>query len=891
MQTVKRAIAILCVLSAVVLGACSSDSTRKRASERSLGGEAGESPVPSDFWEYRLTYPTGRLDPAWIKAARDADRSISRALPAGVRSQNSASGVSFRSVLDTHAATALGPAPLDWSDTYGMVGGRANVIVTHPTNTSVAWFGSDGGGVWKTSNCCGPATTWSTTTDQPDIANIAISTMALDPNNPDIVYAGTGDYRRNRPFGFGASGLLRSIDGGNHWSVLGEDVFTPVYSQPNGVFPQYRSISTIAVDPNDGSRLVVGTSQGLYFSHDTGVNWSGPCLTNTFTDQRQDITGLLAINQGGTTELMVAVGTIARPSTVRPDLRLNGANGIYRATMPASGCASGWSLISRSDNGWPAGSGSGIPVASPGGNPLRRIDIAMAPGDNNILYAQVMFLGVFRSLDGGTTWSQRAIDPDNFSGGCVTDPLSGLVFEDYSAGLSISPTDANTLFLTSTDLWRSTDGGLNFTNVTCGYDEISPGVAGTVHVDHHARAYVGGSPQNLLIGTDGGVSFTSNAQASQPDFTAINNGTNTIEFYSGDITARFNDPASPLRGIAAGAQDNGSSTQTWASGVTPALANWKVRFAGDGVSSRIEPILGQRWYHSSQFGYIAASIAGPNAPVDNDVTPSDDWAGDRRGFLMPYTLYTNGDATTCPPATGCQRMLAGTFRVWESITGGLPNTSWVANSPDLTKTLATNNDLSIINKVVHIEGNPSAAIVGTNDGNVQVGFGLGQGSANSATWVNVTDANAQLPNRPIMDVASDPRFSIVAYATLSGFNENTPGSLGHIYRLACNANCSVHSWINRSGNLPDIPVNAIALNPNVPGQAFVGTDWGLYFTDDIDASTPVWQRLDIGVPSSMVWDLVIDRGATTLAIFTRSRGAWVWPLPGGDRIFANGFDG
>jgi hypothetical protein len=885
----KRILALAAVAATVIMSVCTVFNQSEPASNQGLKLEQGESPVSSDYWENRLTYPTGRLDPAWIESARRGDRLVPSGIPAGAWSESSNSGGTVKSIPHATSATALGPSPLDWSDSYGLVGGRVNTIITHPSNASVAWFGSDGGGVWKTINCCGPATTWAVTTDQPDIANIAISTLALDPNNLDVIYAGTGDYRRNRPFSFGAGGLLRSEDGGGHWMVLGADVFTPIYSQPGGLFPQYRAISTVAVDPNRAANLIVGTSQGLYFSYDTGASWSGPCQTNAFTDQRQDVTGLLAIDHGGTTELVTSIGAIGRSSTVRPDLGFNGANGIYRTHMPTSGCASGWGLISRPDNGWPSGSGSGIPIGAAGANPLRRIDIAMAPTNSDVLYAQVQFLGVWRSLDGGDTWSQRAVNPEGFSTGCVTDSSSGILFEDYSAGLTVSPTDSNTVFLSSTDLWRSTDGADTFVNVTCGYDEISPGVPGTVHVDHHARAYVGGDPQRLLVGTDGGVSVTANAQAVTPDFTAINGGTNTIEFYSGDITPRFNDPLTTIRGVAGGAQDNGTSNQIWSGGLTPGLANWKVRLGGDGTAAMIEPILGQRWYYVSQFGFVRASLAGPDGPANAEITPADDWQHDRRGFLMPFTLYKNGDATTCPPTSGCQRMLAGTFRVWESITGGLPNTSWYTNSPDLTKALATNNDLSIINKVIHIEGDPASAIVGTNDGNVQFGFGLGQAIPGSATWVNVTDENAVLPNRPIMDVASDPRFTRVAYASLGGFNENTPGTPGHIYRLTCDSSCVAHTWDDKSGNLPDIPVNAIALNPNAPGQAFAGTDWGLYYTDNIDASTPVWQRLDIGLPSAMVWDLAIDRGATTLAIFTRSRGAWLWSLPRRSRFRGRGF--
>jgi hypothetical protein len=55
----------------------------------------------------------------------------------------------------------------------------------------------------------------------------------------------------------------------------------------------------------------------------------------------------------------------------------------------------------------------------------------------------------------------------------------------------------------------------------------------------------------------------------------------------------------------------------------------------------------------------------------------------------------------------------------------------------------------------------------------------------------------------------------------------------------------------------------------------------LYFTDDITATVPVWSRFDSGLPHSMIWDMQIDRGATTLSVWTRGRGAYVWPLPSG----------
>ena len=84
--------------------------------------------------------------------------------------------------------------------------------------------------------------------------------------------------------------------------------------------------------------------------------------------------------------------------------------------------------------------------------------------------------------------------------------------------------------------------------------------------------------------------------------------------------------------------------------------------------------------------------------------------------------------------------------------------------------------------------------------------------------------------------------------------------------------------MNKSGNLPNIPVNSVSVNPNIPKQVFAGTDWGLFYTDNITAASPSWKSYT-GLPRVMVWDMSVDRGATTLAIFTRSRGAWALPLP------------
>ncbi len=265
------------------------------------------------------------------------------------------------------------------------------------------------------------------------------------------------------------------------------------------------------------------------------------------------------------------------------------------------------------------------------------------------------------------------------------------------------------------------------------------------------------------------------------------------------------------------------------------------------------------------------------------------WLSDTRSFVLPYEIFKgdpNNPSNDCGPAganTGCGHLIAGSTRVWETITGAAADVptgpTWYINSPDLVKGSLGNR--SFINQLAFEPADQTTVIVGTNDANVQIGFGMGTGVANSATWVNVTGSNAVLPNRPILDVAFDPTTTTApkGYAAVGGFNANTPTTPGHVFQVVCTAHCAAFVWTDKTGNLPDIPVDSIIANPKFPQQVFAGTDWGLYFTNDITAASPSWYRFDNGLPHAMIWDMQIDRGSTTLSVWTRSRGAYAWPLP------------
>jgi hypothetical protein len=884
-----------------------------------IAGEKGEElDRMEQEWNNRLTYPTGVFNPAWLRVAADADSLITSAIPAGVPLSN-LDLVNSPLALTSSGFTALGPAPLQMTGCsgcydYTKTEGRVNTIAVDPTTaingSIVAYLGSVGGGVWKTTNCCSGSTTWSVTTDDPLLATISVDTIAIDPNNHNTIYAGTGDLNYGS-FSMGSQGVLKSTNAGASWALLGANVFGPALAEPAGQFPQYNAVGKVRVDPNNSNNVVAGTKTGLYFSYDAGNNWTGPCTPDNFSSQRQDITGLELSNVGGTTRILAAVGARGIATTVQYNLNQNGANGLYKATMPASGCPSDFAPITTNANGWTIGATqmnatTGVPCnmpingtvcASQNTNKLGRIDIAVAPSNPNVIYAQAQAietqsscggtgceLAAWRSTNGGTTWTQiqgstgaSLLD----CGGSAADYNQNW----YDQGIAVDPNNSDRVFFDTFEIWFWKNGNTSWTDATCGYS----GNTEVVHVDQHALAFVPGSSSILLAGSDGGVYATTSANGANgpthTDWFNMDNGLNTIEFYSGDISANFATSASPQAN--GGAQDNGSSAVTF-SGSPTGPVQWQMGVGGDGFFARIDPV-GNRFWQGNNGGQLNVCT---HAPPANDCTaPGAVWALDSspwtnnaaspdvQSFVLPYEIYKGipGDPVNDCPPSGCNHLIVGTQRVWETVTG---SGGWAPVSSNLVK--GTLGNRSFINQLAFEPKDQSRAIVGTNDGNVQYGHGASPGALGAtATWVDLTGSNAVLPNRPILDVAMDPTTTTapIGYAAVGGFNANTPTTPGHIFRVVCNADCASFTWTDKTGNLPDIPVDSIIANPRFAQQVFAGTDWGLYYTNDITAASPVWYRFDNGLPHAMIWDMQIDRGNTTLSVWTRSRGAYAWPLP------------
>ena len=755
------------------------------------------------YWHDRLTYPTGRFDPAWLRVAAAQHARMARGVPAG---QHLKLDLANPNALSTSNFTALGPQPLRMTGCsqcfdYTTTEGRINAIAVDPTTTVngsiVAYSGAVGGGVWKTTNCCSASTTWTVVTDDPLISTTAIDTITIDPNNHNTIYAGTGDLNFGS-FSMGSQGILKSIDAGATWTVLGANVFGMSYVEPSGQFPQYNAVGKVRVDPNNSNKVVAGTKQGVYFSYDAGVNWVGPCFTNNFSTQRQDVTGLeLSDMGGGNTRIVAAIGTRGFATTVQYDLGNNGANGLYSATMGSSGCPSFTSIASNANGfifgnqvtgspyttGAPMNAGTGIAfVNTSTGNQLGRIDIAVAPSNANYIYAQGQSiapnnnggcgnangcqLGAWASTNGGTTWTYM----EGSQGGALTDcdTTAGDYPQNwYDQGVAVDPNNPDRVFFDTFDVWFATRTGTLWNNITCGYAGPNPR---PVHVDQHALAFVTGSSSILALGNDGGAHGTINAdivnQTTDPTWFNMDTSINTIEFYSGDISGNFANAAAPQ--ASGGSQDNGSMSVTF-SGTPTGPVLWQSGKGGDGFYSRIDPVgtgSSLRFFQGNNSGGLHRCVSGCTNQFAPWSSVAGNWFSDTRSFIMPYDLFHGGipGGDDCPPPGvpgGCGHLITASTRVWETINGGnasLGSGDWYVTNNPITQNMTkqTLGNRSFINQVKYSPKYQTVAMLGTNDANVWIGFNLGTGVQSQANWVDVTGNNAVVPLRPVLGIALDP---------------------------------------------------------------------------------------------------------------------------------------
>ncbi|PLW93353.1 MAG: hypothetical protein C0591_14800, partial [Marinilabiliales bacterium] len=372
--------------------------------------------------------------------------------------------------------TNLGPdyTPYWWQQGRLSGSGRLDYVEFHPGDTNTIWVGAHTGGLWKTTD---GGQSWYTTTDH--LPSIGVSSIVVNPQDPDILYIGTGDRDTWVAFGIG---VLKSVDGGETWEQTGL-----IYE-----LPQNAVINKLLIHPLQPEILYAATNQGIYKTMDAAESWT-------------------LLVQGHFRDLHFMEGNYGV---------------LYSTSYNAYGNAKIYKSIDAGNSWFSVGTESIIP------SQVCRIALATTPANPNVLYAicsrkypSTYLYGVFKSEDSGASWEETLSGEDlNLLGrSAYGSDTEGYGW--YTLTIAASPDDENVIYTGGINLWKSSDGGYNWEILT----HETPGTLNTYNtwVDYHALRFRPGTDQ-LFCCHDGGIIKTYDHGE---DFSNISDGLSILQIY------------------------------------------------------------------------------------------------------------------------------------------------------------------------------------------------------------------------------------------------------------------------------------------------------------------------------------------------------------------------
>jgi photosystem II stability/assembly factor-like uncharacterized protein len=679
---------------------------------------------------------------------------------------------------DTASWHPIGPWPASGGN-FGTVSGRVTTLAIDPRNPAVIYSGAADGGVWKTTDT---GVHWVPLTDHQPV--LSCGAIALDPVDPDIVYWGTGEQNGCGSLCYSGVGILKSTNGGTTWGLTG--------LQRSG-----SATFTIVVNPSVHQTVYAAMDNGVQRSTNGGTNWTS-VLTGRATDliMRPDSNEILYAAISGT--------------------------GLYRSTD------GGTNWVQKT---------AGLPPSAQ----INRMTLALCASQPAIIYTRIFgdhptVAGsdtnrVYRSTDAGETWSNVGASlswgpKHGSSGGSdyttlgITDHMNPEGDDEEAGGaqgwynnyIAVDPSDPSVVYVGGIDVFRTTNGGSSWTNITRGYS------GGSVHVDQHAFAFDPVNPSTIVVGNDGGVYRSTNRGTT---WSNLNGDINTIQFYSIAVDPHS---ASVTYG---GTQDNGTQRRM------AALA-WADVTGGDGGFANVDYSNSQIVYGEYQNGFHLRSMDGGYS-FSSIMTG----IGEDGNWMTPVEMDQNTPST----------LYTGTTKFYKTTDRG---GTWVAMGTAVDPSASP----SKISAIGVTKANSNQIYVGIGTHGVFRSFNGG------AKWASV---NTGLPALWVSKILVHPDSAGVVYVTYSGYGA------AHVYKSTNGGT----AWINISGNLPNLPVNVIVKDPVDPQTLYVGTDVGVYVSKN-DGGT--WAPFMNGLPNVAVNDMEFT-ATGALRIATGGRGMWEYSLP------------
>ncbi|HET7433556.1 MAG TPA: hypothetical protein VFN10_02465 [Thermoanaerobaculia bacterium] len=748
----------------------------------------------------------------------------------------------------------IGPAPIEGFFAGGATG-RGTAIAVNPMNANDVWVGTAAGGVWHTRNA---GVTWEPESDF--TAALAVGSIALDgctATDCANIYVGTGENAIRRDTLYGAGLLVGGTTGGE----FPQFVWTQRTGSPVADF-RFGSINDVVLDPttSGGTKRVFVTFSSGETAAATESTITAPAPMGGYGIYRSN-------DMGATwTKLTVAGSNNARPTDLemRPDdhmVLFAGflGRGVFRST----------------DNGttWcPLNAGIAAPVGclaqtlpNIGSLQFDHVEIAIAPSANGTVYAsfgrcadpliQNCRAAVWRSTDGGMTWSQRnAGDPNQ------SDLTSGRGYSRYTHVLTVDPASADRLFLGGVPLWRSTDGGMSYSESDSNL--APPPGSAILHSDHHEVVFAPSQPTRAYTTGDGGFAFS---DTSGTTWRPRNDDLQITEFQGIG--------ASPLTISVIGAsQDNAG--QLWDGG----SRKWRhLSCCGDGGFAFLDWDEALVMYAGSNFGALKRSTDGGMSFFG---VSSALWSGDPRLFYAPFVQGPNAVSGNHPLFFGSNRLFRSTTNgnSWEQISPVLAT----GNFPEIVT--ATDTDAQVANPTGGQNAITAIAQSASDPNRIYIGYYGGEVFRSdgapctmASCWKNI---GAGLPDFPITRIAVHPTQPDTAYVTISGF-----GNHARVWKTTTGG----MSWTAVTTGLPaGVPANTVILEPSTPQRVYVGLDSSptgssLYRSTNGGTSFDAFSQ---GLPNAPIYELAVDETHGRIYAGTHGRGAFVLSKP-----FISNFEG
>jgi photosystem II stability/assembly factor-like uncharacterized protein len=707
----------------------------------------------------------------------------------GIFSDSTFHGLKFRSI---------GPA---------FMSGRIADIAIHPNDYSTWYVAVGSGGVWKTRNA---GTSWTPIFD--DQPSYSIGCVSIDPNNPNIIWVGTGENVGGRHVGYG-DGIYRSVDGGSRWKNMG--LKESHHISRIIIHPQNSEIIWVAAQ---GSLWSKGGERGLYKTSDGGKTWKKTLGDNEWI-------GVTDIIIDPRDPNLLYAATWQRHRNVAAYMGGGPGSGIYRSKDGGDS----WEKLIQ-----------GLPTSN-----MAKMGLAISPQKPDVVYAAIELNrrtgAVYRSEDRGSSWKKQS------------KTVAGGTGPHYYQELYASPHQFDRIYLVDVHMKVSEDGGKTFRRVKDKYK----------HVDHHALVFRPDNPDYLLAGTDGGL-YESFDLAENWRFVS---NLPVTQFYKVAL-----DDAKPFYNIYGGTQDNatqgGPSRTDNRHGIRN--ADWYITLGGDGHQPATEPGNPDIIYAESQQGRLhrvdrtTGEVVNiqPQAGVNE---PHERYNWDAPILVSPHSptrLYFASQRVWCSENRGDSwTAISGDLtRNQERITLPIMGKTWSWDSPWDFLAMSTYNTITSLAESPRQEG---LIYAGTDDGLIQITENGGK------SWRRVEVGSlAGVPATAFVnDIKADLYDANTVYIALDNHK------FGDLNPYLFKSSNRGKSWRSIKGNLPDRTLIWRIVQDHVkPGLFFAATEFGIFFT--IDGGNH-WTKLIGGVPTISFRDLAIQKRENDLVGASFGRGFFI----------------